>query len=249
MILSIRMEGTIVEQGQISFFYRPKVERDEASSLTNIQRFYFLLSPTSNNAKARLAIIGKKKLPLKNERFFGFIDAVGDAKEIVSSSLGEKAYETKTRGTRHLAAARVLAEGLYSIKEHHGHTHLVYKLEQPEQPERVQEDFNVDSQGCFVIQVKNPQRAPVGGGKDPGLEDKAEYSEEEQQEFSNYAWIGVHESHLLDHERAEFLLVGVGKEEERLGEEAEGAPRGGVVEELKREGVVETGPEETGKWE
>ncbi len=41
--------------------------------------------------------------------------------------LGEKSYETKTRGTRKVAAARAVGEGTYAILPHGDHTHLAYK--------------------------------------------------------------------------------------------------------------------------
>jgi len=244
----------IIEEGRISFFYRPKVSVSDPSSVQDIQRFYILFSPSKKEvAKARLAIVGKKRLPepSKKERIFGFIEAVSDNPEqLIKSSLGEREYETKTRGTRHLQAARAVGEGVYSIVEHHGkggHTHLTYKLEQPEQPMAVQEDLKISKQGSFVFQVKNPQNKPPTGGRDPGLEEKAEFSEEKQEEFGGYAWIPVRDSQLLCTERAEFLMVGVGeKVGEEVGELAHDEDY--ALEEMKREGVVESGPVETGEW-
>lgn len=61
------MQATFLEKGHISFFYRPKVELENASSIQDVQRFYVLLEPlTSADAEippSRLIVIGKKHMP------------------------------------------------------------------------------------------------------------------------------------------------------------------------------------------
>ncbi|KAI0073938.1 hypothetical protein K474DRAFT_1602416 [Panus rudis PR-1116 ss-1] len=44
-VFLISVSGSTIERGHIYFFYRPKVELDEASSIDNVQRFYMLLVP------------------------------------------------------------------------------------------------------------------------------------------------------------------------------------------------------------
>src|SRR5215210_8099084 len=54
----------IVEQGDIFFFYRPKVGTEEVSSTEDVQRFYMVTASEENkNSKYRLFILGRKKLP------------------------------------------------------------------------------------------------------------------------------------------------------------------------------------------
>ena len=113
--------GTI-ECGHIYFFYRPKVDNDEASSLDDVARFQMLLIPRPPASKSstppaeavetakkhyRLISIGKKSLPDpshggsghgRNDAFWATVTAVGDNLEILNKGLGEKTYETKTRG-------------------------------------------------------------------------------------------------------------------------------------------------------
>lgn len=50
------------------------------ASLADEQRFFLLLAPQRIGSKHRLIIIGKKRLPHAeaHERYFGFVDAVGD---------------------------------------------------------------------------------------------------------------------------------------------------------------------------
>jgi hypothetical protein len=57
---------------------RPRVGLEDAHSLSDVQRFFIIMSPTSREgAPHRLIPIGKKRLPdpTKRERFFGFVQA------------------------------------------------------------------------------------------------------------------------------------------------------------------------------
>jgi hypothetical protein len=73
-----------------------------------------------------------------------------DIKEFVSG----KKYETTTRGERSVSECRLMGKGVYNIVEHKGHTHLAYVLEFPEEPSEVQNDFNIEKEGSYVISVK-----------------------------------------------------------------------------------------------
>ena len=113
--------GTI-ERGHIYFFYRPKVDDDGASSLDDVAHFQMLLiprPPTSKSSAApaeaveaakkhyRLISIGKKSLPDpshggsghgRKDSFWATVTSVGDDMEALNKGLGEKIYETKTKG-------------------------------------------------------------------------------------------------------------------------------------------------------
>jgi len=52
----------IIEQGDIFFFYRPKVGTEEVEGINDVQRFYMVTSPEDNN-KYRLLLVGQKQLP------------------------------------------------------------------------------------------------------------------------------------------------------------------------------------------
>jgi hypothetical protein len=255
-------EGT-VEQGHLLFFYRPKVGLEEASSLSEVQRFYMIFSPQAADRKPRLAVLGKKRLPKVSghERFFGFIEAVGDSVESLTAELGPKSYETKTRGTRQVAAARAVGEAAYAIVNvggsgaGAGRTILVLKLIVPQQLGEVQEDFAIPQEGSYAFSIKNPMNEPRftqqgeaaaaaaagGGGGVIGLEEKAEYPPEQKREFGNYAWIGCTDPSLLENERSEFLLVGArnaaggGEEPTGGGEECAESDEECLLEEMKKE--------------
>ena len=141
----------IIERGHIYFFYRPRVELEEAHSIDDVKNFHMLLVPgppdfaasSSSNAEKvdpskrdevemkvlapgsdavpapdkeystkkhfRLITIGKKRLPdpqspganesRRKELFWATVTAVGDDLTSLEKGLGEKSYETKTRGS------------------------------------------------------------------------------------------------------------------------------------------------------
>jgi hypothetical protein len=51
-----------LEQGDIFFFYRPKVDVQHVDERTGVQRFFMLLAPEDRRAY-RPFVIGRKKLP------------------------------------------------------------------------------------------------------------------------------------------------------------------------------------------
>jgi hypothetical protein len=55
-------QSTILEQGDIFFFYRPKVKSEKVESIDDVRRFFVVLAPESKNLY-RLLVIGKKSLP------------------------------------------------------------------------------------------------------------------------------------------------------------------------------------------
>ena len=58
--------------------------------------------------------IGKKKIPAKRERFFGFVLKTADSLESLTEDMGYEQHETKTAGTRSTEAARIAGEGMPS---------------------------------------------------------------------------------------------------------------------------------------
>ena len=148
-IASVRRSLTVtagtIERGHIYFFYRPKVELEEAHSVDDVQRFYILLIPrppefstasdqqlvsskdtdedqemtvlsegadavpapepkSQTKKRFRLIVPGKKSLPDpehgrgRGNIFWGTIVTIGEDLDKLQEGLGEKEYETKTRG-------------------------------------------------------------------------------------------------------------------------------------------------------
>ena len=92
-----------LEQGNIYFLYRPRLGIDDPEELRDIQRLYMVLSPEGKK-RFRIAVIGRKKLPDPEaggrERFWGFIETVTGSTNTVKKEMGERSYQTKTRGER-----------------------------------------------------------------------------------------------------------------------------------------------------
>ena len=68
-------DETIVEKGDIFFAYRPRTGEDKAKGLADVQRFFMVLKPESQNL-VRLAVLGRKRLPQAegHERIWGFVE-------------------------------------------------------------------------------------------------------------------------------------------------------------------------------
>lgn len=55
-------EAQILEQGNIYFMYRPRIEHEEAAGADEVQRFYMVLKPHGKR-RYRLMVIGRKHIP------------------------------------------------------------------------------------------------------------------------------------------------------------------------------------------
>jgi hypothetical protein len=224
-------EAEILEKGLIYFFYRPKVGVEEAHGPEDVQRMYILMWPgapairkdeeemkhtegkTGVGEPERLIVVAKKKLPdvehHKHQLFWGFVEKVSRRVEDVEEELEPVTYTTKTRGERHVEGARPIGEGVYALVKHHGHTHLAYVLELPEEPTPIQKAFNISKEGSFVLQVKNPD---FGGSFLKG-DKKAHYPEEVKKHFTSEKTgrtlkFANAVPELLDYEGAELLFIG-----------------------------------------
>lgn len=196
----------VVERGDIFFLYRPRVDEDDPSSLSDIQRFFMVLRP--ERGKIRLLVVGRKRLPdaRRHERNWGFVAKVTEAPAAIETDLREEAYETKTRGEQRQPAARPAGEGRYVVALMDGQMHLAYALEHPEHPGEVQRAFRIAPDASFALSVKNPEAGrPPGMGLGKGEE--AEYPERLQREFRGRRF-EREDVRLLDAEGAEFILVG-----------------------------------------
>lgn len=231
------IEPEILEKGLIYFFYKPKVEHKEAHGLEDVQRLYLLLWPAAPPIRKdekemkhhvgkmgigqpeRLIVIGRKKLPDvhgKHQRFWGFIEKVSQRLEEIEEDLEPRAYTTRTRGERHVEGARPIGEGVYALIKHHGHIHLAYVLELPEEPHEIQKTFNITKEGSFIVSVKNPDKAaPVGSWF--RSTNKASYPEGVKKLFLSEKTklplrFAPAQPQLLDYEGGEVLFIGVAED-------------------------------------
>lgn len=199
-------EADVVERGDIFFLYRPKVEEDDPSSLSDVQRFFMVLRP--EHGKMRLLVVGRKRLPdaRRHERNWGFVGKLTQSASVIEKDLREETYETKTRGEQRQPAARPAGEGRYVIAVKDGQMHLAYALEEPEQPGEVQRAFKIAPEASFALSVKNPE---TGSPRNAGLSEdqEADYPDRLQREFRGRRF-DREDVRLLDAEGAEFVLVG-----------------------------------------
>jgi hypothetical protein len=204
----------IVEQGDIFFAYRPRVGEGEAEGLEDVQRFFMVLKPQSG-AAFRLGVLGRKRLPDadRHERIWGFIDKVAKSGSAVEAEFKEHHYGTKTRGERTVRAVRPAGEGVYALLRRGRNLHLTYELELPERPGEVQEEFNIEQQGAYILSIANPEKpAPPGAGLPES--EAAHYPKSLQREFRGRHFASD-DPHLLDYEGAEFILIGARTDPER----------------------------------
>lgn len=163
----------------------------------------------------RLIILGRKSLPDPSKRtrpYWSYVDLVTTNMEDIKKALGPDEYETATRGTRHNPAARAAGEGVYCIVKHDkgnkSHTHLAYKLELPkaESPSSPQSELNIQEEGSFIIQVKNPnQSTPPNVGL--GNKRRATYPAHLQSNMGHYRYVSADPCDYLNYEGCEFLLI------------------------------------------
>lgn len=198
----------IVEQGEILFFYRPRVGADEVAQLQDVQRFFFVILPDSS-ARYRRLIVGRKRLPdpLRHERSWAFVAEVGDCPEALRAELVGSAYETRTQGLRVQPAARPVGEGRYALVEHNGHSHLAYVLLLPRTPGAAQETFGIRSEGSYITAVRNPNiDTPPATGL-PARE-RARFPAELMERFAGRRFAPLDDPRFLDYEGAEIVLIG-----------------------------------------
>lgn len=229
------MASNILEKGIIYFFTRNRVGIEDAESVGDLQRTYFVLRPLPVGAKLgdgaipdeannRLFALPKKTFPKSHsDRFMSFVEKSKiSMKELKESFFSGSEYETKTMGTRQTDPVTPVGEGVYAITRTEDRTtHLVYAMTIPTELGEVQEDLGLREQGSFVISVKNPERSGPANARLPqGPEFPKEYvftlyslySATNSviriiEEFRGLAWAEV-KTKYLDYENCQILLIG-----------------------------------------
>lgn len=213
-----KMPSNILEKGIVYFFTRNRVSVDEAESVGDLQRTFFVLRPLPTGAKLgdgaiqdlennRLFALPKKVFPKShNDRFMAFVEKANTSIQDLKNNFFEGAdYNTQTQGTRHTDPVTPVAEGVYLItRTEDATTHLVYSTTIPSEIGEVQEDLGIKDQGSFIVSVKNPERS---GPASASLPQKPDFSKEIIEEFRGLAWTEVKPKY-LDHEYCQILLIG-----------------------------------------
>lgn len=202
----------LLERGEMSFLYRPRVETFEPEGMDDIQRLLLVLSPDRRRLY-RVIAIGRKRMPRSaaHERFWGFVDLVLDSPQDLRAALDAQTYGTRTRGVRHLPAAMKVAGGRYQIVWHGQHAHLEYQL-----------SFNeagFEPAGDFIVTVANPDPTAWGLVEMPPLQfelfDDAEvhvtiptpFPPDLQQRFGEKRFVPLDSTRLLNFPGAELVFI------------------------------------------
>jgi hypothetical protein len=247
MVKEDKISIEIIEQGDIFFFYRPKVDTEEVKDIKDVQRFYMVTTPEEEekNDIYRLFLIGQKQLPeivegksTSEEKNWALNILTTSNPDDIHKELLPAEYTTETKGKRRLAAAAPAGEGKYKIVKHDNHTELAYLLELPEIPGPTQREFEIKKEASYIISVKNPD-VKVPGFAAVSSNKKLEYPKRLKDKFGDKRWISIEDPQLLNYENIQVLLIGARKKdvEEELGididEERETENTADIFKELK----------------
>jgi hypothetical protein len=238
--LEKKMHSKTLEKGHICFLYRPKVNVEESKNVDEVQRMYIVLLPQlvrhslkeepvksysklsiedkldsekSSIGKARVIVLGKKKMPEVeiHSKYWGYVDNAFNDLSQLKEFVSGRTYQTATKGQRSYKDCRIFGRGVYNIVEDHGHTHLAYVLEIPEELTEIQKEFNVNHEGNYIISIKNPD---ITNPSYTGLSEneKVTYPDHLMQKFQKKRFIPLETTEFLDHNGAELLFIGAKKD-------------------------------------
>jgi hypothetical protein len=207
-------QSAVLEEGDLFFFYRPRIGVLEVSSLDDVQRLYMVTaSKQRRGRKFRLFVIGRKTLPAivpgraeRDERHWAIVAFTTADAEDIRRELSGWSYVTKTRGERFVAAAKPVGEARYDLVQHRDHSELAYVLELPERPGEAQGLFRIEKEASYVVAIRNPRAPQPPGIPAPGREPA--YPKEVLARFGNRRWISVDDPTLLDYPYTQVLLLG-----------------------------------------
>jgi hypothetical protein len=210
--ISNNVQSEMLEQGDIFFFYRPKVRSEQVRGIEDIRRFFMVLASEQEQGLGksiyRLFVIGKKSLPeireseaRSSERYWARVGGIfEDPKEL--------ANELQSDEFRKGDAARPVGEGKYAIIKHRDHAELAYILELPKEPGEAQKELGIEKEASYIITVINPNKpAPKGY---PSAEESPTYPDSVLKEFSaNESFIPLSKNlKLIDYQNAQIILIG-----------------------------------------
>jgi hypothetical protein len=210
--ISNKVQSEMLEQGDIFFFYRPKVRSEQVRGIEDIRRFFMVLAPEQEQGLGksiyRLFVIGKKSLPeireseaRSSERYWARVGGIfEDPKEL--------ANELQSDEFRKGDAARPVGEGKYAIIKHRDHAELAYILELPKELGEAQKELGIEKEASYTITVINPNKpAPRGY---PSAEKSPTYPDSILKEFSTGEnFVPLSENlKFIDYQNAQIILIG-----------------------------------------
>ncbi|MGE5660835.1 MAG: hypothetical protein ACM3X1_01165 [Ignavibacteriales bacterium] len=212
-------QSTILEQGDIFFFYRPKVRSETVESIDDVRRFFVVLAPDSKNL-FRLLLIGKKSLPeireteaRSSERYWARVGGIFNDPAQLTKELLSKEF-------REGDMARPAGEGKYAIVDHNKHTELVYVLELPKEAGEAQKELGIEKEASYIITVINP-KIPKRKESLPITEDAPKYPESILNDFSdNENFVPLSRNlKFIDYQNSQIILIGAREGKDTLTQE------------------------------
>lgn len=216
---AVEVEQTL-EQGSITFLYRPRVEEQQPPDLEDVQRILLLLSP-EDSPYERLIAAGRRRRPraAQHDRFWGFVDLVLTACDM-NAALGVQVYGTKTSGLRHLPAARAFASGTYELWTHDGHGHFTWNVQRSIGDDPAVAGLEIEDRGDYILTIANPDPVAWGLLEPPDLQARlfddlelhvplpTPFAPALQQRFRNRRFMQLDCTGWLDHPGAELVFLG-----------------------------------------
>jgi hypothetical protein len=214
------MAREIIENGDLYFFYRPKVHVSEVRDLGDVERFYMVMALDKPKKEYRLLVVGQKKMPdilphmqAPSERDWAIVEYVTDSgADLEKHNLS---WESTAGAARTIYPARPVGAAKYQLIMHGDHSELAYVLEAPSKPGGVQDTFRILPEASYIFKIKNPEHLAKGY---PGANEKPQYPQDLKDLFDE-SWINVKDDRLLDYKNAQVLLIGAHKQnvEDTLG--------------------------------
>jgi len=223
--MSEKVNVKILEQGDIFFFFRPKVSAKDIKSIDDVRRFYMVLCPeekqkiidgTNNDTNPqekkiyRLFIIGKKSLPeirkteaRSSQRFWAQVGGIFYDPQNLVEDLTADEYK---KGD----AARPVGEGKYAIIEHQNHAELAFILEMPQEIGEAQKELGIQKEASYIITVINPYK-PVSEGYTTAEAERPKYPEDIQKYLNKTDGKFIPLSQnltLINYQNAQIILIG-----------------------------------------
>jgi hypothetical protein len=212
-------QSTILEQGDIFFFYRPKVRSEKVDNIEDVRRFFVVLAPESNNLY-RLLVIGKKSLPeireteaRSSERYWARVGGIFNDPTLLTKELLSKEF-------REGDMARPAGEGKYAFVDHNKHTELAFILELPKELGEAQKELGIQKEASYIITVINP-KIPRREENLPSTEDPPKYPELILNDFSddeNFVPLSRNLK-FIDYQNAQIILIGAREGKDTLTQE------------------------------
>ncbi|OHE94087.1 hypothetical protein CORC01_10662 [Colletotrichum orchidophilum] len=174
-----KVPSTILEKGIIYFFFRARVNTDQAEEVDDIARSYMILRPIATDSalgdgpigdagNTRLLALPKKVFPeTGRDKFMVFVEKAGASfAELKEQFLSGADNQTKA-GVSHAPAATPAGEGVYIITTTGRDSHLAYMLTLPSDLGEVQKELGLKEKGSFILSTKNPyKKGPANASLD-----------------------------------------------------------------------------------